>query len=99
MKYIGFPRPSCTLGNSIQPFKSWTLQATFRASLEAIEMAEDSGFARGQSVGRLDFHSKWGIFATTTIWMSADNWTVLGRYLAADTESATREKHSVKPRV
>jgi hypothetical protein len=52
MKYIGFPRPSYPLGNSIQRYKSWTLQATFRASLEAIEMAEDSGFARGQSVGR-----------------------------------------------
>ena len=51
MKYIGLTRPSHPLGNSIQRYKSWTLQATFRASLEAIEMAEDSGFARGQSVG------------------------------------------------
>ncbi len=51
MKYIGFPRPSYPLGNTIKSYKSWPLQTTFRASPEAIEMAEDSGFARGQSVG------------------------------------------------
>jgi len=38
------------------------LQATLRASPEAIKMAEDSSFARGQSVGLLGFRLTLGHF-------------------------------------
>ena len=41
MKYIGLPRPSYPLGNSIERVKVGKLQAPFcRASLEAIVMAK-----------------------------------------------------------
>jgi len=41
MKYIGFPRPSYPLGNSIKRYKLVIASPLFfRASLEAIDMAK-----------------------------------------------------------
>ena len=61
MKYIGFPRPSYPLGNTLEP-QILAIASKVRASPEAIVMAQDSGFARGQSVGHWNMTDSGAIF-------------------------------------
>jgi len=61
MKYIGFPRPSYPLGNIIERI-ILAIASKVRASPEAIVMAKDSSFARGQSVGHWNMTDSGAIY-------------------------------------
>ena len=61
MKYIGFPRPSYPLGNTLEPI-ILAVASKVRASPEAMVMAKDSSFARGQSVGHCNMTNSGAIY-------------------------------------